>query len=102
MKRGDGNRFIACRCGGAVCLLLFGGGAAAADEDLNMLRTAHRSARESIRTFSAKVTNEDVVPKDRSPLESTYWRSLDTVRIQTRTSGGSSHILVKVLRPGKF
>lgn len=95
MSRRDGHRLISSRSGWAVGLLLLGCGTATADEDLNTLRAAHRSARESIRTFSAKVTNERTIPKKQLIMVSTYSRSFDMIRIHTGMAGGTSDILIK-------
>jgi len=66
-----------------------------ADDDLDRLRSAHRSAREAIRTFSAEVTHERALPTREVVSRATYWRSLDKVRIRYLMPTGETHFLGK-------
>jgi hypothetical protein len=63
-----------------------------ADEQADLLtvvRAGHRSARESIRTFSATVTDEVTQPQKQVHTKGKYWRSLDVARAQQQHSGSS-------------
>lgn len=79
----------------AAFLFLLTGQAAPADDDLEMLRAAHRHARQSIRTFSATVIAEHLSPKRAVIVRGAYWRSLDTVRVQCNFANSSTDFLSK-------
>jgi hypothetical protein len=80
----------------AVFLLIFAGRTVAADDDLEMLRAAHRQARQSIRTFSATVTAEHTLPQKAVIMQASYWRSLDMVRVHcTAPDNNSTDFLSK-------
>jgi hypothetical protein len=66
-----------------LCLSLVASTAAAADDELvRQVRDGHRAARESIRTFTAKITFEKIHPEKGVIAQGRYWRSGSTVRIQ--------------------
>lgn len=85
-----------------IAVLLYGPSHCFADREdlLSLVRAGHRSARESIRSFSAAVTVEINFLNEPTPksivLTGHYWRSLDIVRIQQNVQGeGTEDYLVK-------
>jgi hypothetical protein len=78
-----------------TCVLLLPSRSLLAEEQLDLLRAAHRSARESIRTISASVRSEASSPNI-PVIQAVYWRSLNTARIQMSLSSGDIvDVLVK-------
>ncbi len=77
-----------------VCLVaacLFNPADADADDTLDSARTAHRSGREAIRTFSAKIKCDGIQPPRPNVIDASYWRSGDDVRVHDNVnSGGTS------------
>ena len=68
----------------------------AANEPLESAKASHISARESIRTFSAKIKCDGIQPTRPNIIGANYWRSHDIVRIQlNRATDGSNDFLVK-------
>jgi hypothetical protein len=76
-----------------VCLLLLVLGREVRSEDrsdlLSIVRAQHRAARESIRTLSAEVTVEWVLPNKLTFVRGNYWRSCNTVRVHESYSPAS-------------
>lgn len=67
-----------------------------AEPDKEVVRAAHRTALQSIRTFSAEVQNRQVQPPSNYSPSASYWRSADVVRIRVKTSsGGTTDFLLK-------
>jgi len=63
---------------------------------LEQVRIGHRSARESIRTFSAKFSVDQSVPRRTTMASGQYWQSGEIVRIQTGTVGsGTDDVLIR-------
>jgi hypothetical protein len=101
MPTGDGEMqqsdspLIRLRIGWVSCCFLFFGTTAIADDDLEMLRSAHRAAKLAIRTFSAEVSSEALLPSHRVLSRAIYSRSLDVVRVGYLTDSGSVDFLGK-------
>ena len=80
-------RFVAGLC---LCLVLPATGTT--DDNLvRLVRDGHRAARESIRTLSATVTIEEMLPKRGVREQGRYWRSGTTAHLQQGREGGHTH-----------
>lgn len=62
-------RLIAC----LVAASLFNPADADADDTLDSTRSAHRSGREAIRTFSAKIKCDRIQPPRPNVIDASYW-----------------------------
>ena len=67
----------------------------AANEPLESAKASHISARESIRTFSAKIKCDGIQPSRPNVIDANYWRSHSDVRIQRTSLGGSTDLLFR-------
>lgn len=82
----------------SLFIMCFGGRncPAGQEELLSLVRAGHRAARQSIHSFSAKVTREATFPNGtKIVLSGKYWRSLDTVRVQVDIGSGTEDFLLK-------
>jgi len=71
-----------------ACLGLFPSAIAFADDALiSVVRDGHRANRESIRSLTAKMTCENIVPNKGIQYQARYWRSGKVARVQEGTEG---------------
>jgi hypothetical protein len=63
---------------------------------LSVVREGHRAARQSIKSFSATVTDKiNISDRHTMTITAKYWRSLDTVHIREKQGGGTDDMLLK-------
>lgn len=61
-----------------------------AEDLLSVVRTAQRSARESIRTFSATINVKTTFPEEAPLISGKYWRSLNRARVREGSPGSGT------------
>jgi hypothetical protein len=90
------RKYTICLAGLGALLYWATDSTAEQPELLSIVRAGHRSARESIRTYSATVTVEVTFSKQPTMvLTGRYWRSLDLVRVLEKEGKGTDDYLVK-------